>query len=628
MKRFALIMISIIAAGRVAGQKQPLHIIPAPVSATVHDGHFLLRPDTRILASGKEAAGVASLLAHMLNTPTGYHLTVKQDETGPAANAVTLRVNAVAQAALGEEGYALQVSPRQVVITANKPQGLFYGVQTLLQLLPPAIESSTVTKDAQWTITCADIMDYPRFGWRGLMLDVSRHFFSKAFIKQYIDEMSKYKLNIFHWHLTDDQGWRIEIKGLPRLTEVGASRVARTGEWRSYSPPAPGEKAADGGYYTQEDIREVVAYAKARFITVVPEIDVPAHSLALIAAYPGLSCTKKQYAVNPGSKPRGEANALCIANDSTWLVLDKIFTQVAELFPGAYIHTGGDEANKKFWMNDPADLALMKREGLDSPEQLQSYFEKKLAKLIVSKGKQMIGWDEIMEGGLAPGTAVMCWRGIGKGVQAARMGHAVIMTPIWDTYLSRRQGSPFAEPIAPGNLRLRACYQFDPVPDSVETKNIIGGQGCLWTEFVANGRHAEYMTWPRALALAEVCWSPERLRNWPDFARRVEQQFQYLDAAQVKYAASMYDPIVEMVSGAGDTLKVALETEIPGLDMYYSFDGTNPDNFYPPYTGTSLNIPTGASEIRVITYRNGRPLGRQVNAPLDELKKKMKKQKP
>ncbi|CAL1518841.1 family 20 glycosylhydrolase [Chitinophaga sp. MM2321] len=608
-----------------AGQKQSLHLLPEPVSATMQEGYFLLKPDTRIVVSGADVFGVASLLAQMLNAPTGYHLTVKQSAEKHAMNAIVLRINPVPDATLGEEGYTLQVLPRQVMIGANKPQGLFYGIQTLMQLLPPTIGNHTVIKDTPWKMPCVNITDYPRFAWRGLMLDVSRHFFSKAFIKQYIDEMSKYKLNVFHWHLTDDQGWRIEIKGLPELTKVGAWRVPRTGAWRSYGPPEPGEKATDGGYYTQEDIREVVAYAQQRFVTIVPEIDVPAHSLALIASYPGLSCTKQQYAVNPGSKPQGEANVLCVANDSTWLILDKIFTQVADLFPGAFIHTGGDEANKKYWMNDQEDLALMKREGLNTPEQLQSYFEKRLAKLIHAKGKKMIGWDEIMEGGLAPGTVVMCWRGINKGIQAARMGHQVIMTPIWDTYLSRQQGDPFVEPVAPGNLRLHTCYQFDPVPDSVEPKNIIGGQGSLWTEFVANGRHAEYMTWPRAMALAEVLWSPKPKRNWPDFIRRVEQQFKYMDAAQVKYARSMYDPIIDVARGRDDSLQVTLASEIPGVDVYYTFDGTNPDNFYPRYTGTPLDIPKGASEIRVITYRGQQPVGQQINCPLSLLKQKLDK---
>ncbi len=262
------------------------------------------------------------------------------------------------------------------------------------------------------------------------MLDVSRHFFSKEFVKKYIDEMAKYKFNIFHWHLTDDNGWRIEIKGLPELTEIGAWRVPRTGLWHQFEPPQPGEKATYGGYYTQDDIREIVKYAQERFVTIIPEIDVPAHSLALIASYPNLSCTQLKYPVNPGSPfYKKEDNVLCVANDSTWLILDKIFTQIANLFPGKYIHIGGDEAYKGFWEQCPKDQALMKQEGLDSVDELQSFFVKKLEKLIISKGKKMIGWDEILEGGLAPEATVMSWRGMKGGIEAARMGHEVIMTP-------------------------------------------------------------------------------------------------------------------------------------------------------------------------------------------------------
>jgi hexosaminidase len=469
-------------------------------------------------------------------------------------------------------------------------------------------------------------MDYPRFGWRGLMLDVSRHFFSKQFVEAYIDEMAKYKYNIFHWHLTDDNGWRIQIKGLPRLTEVGAWRVPRTGRFGRFAPPQPGEKATYGGYYTQQDIRDVVAYAKKRFITIVPEIDVPAHSLSLIAAYPNLSCTQLQYPVNPGSSfYRKEDNVLCVANDSTWLMLDKIFTQVAQLFPGPYIHVGGDEAYKGFWKECPKDQALMKREGITTLDGLQSYFEKKLEKIIISKGKKMIGWDEILEGGIAPEATVMSWRGMQGGIKAAQMGHEVIMTPTTYCYLDLYQGDPLIEPATYSRLRLSTCYKFEPVPEGVDPKYILGGQGNLWTESVPNERHAEYMTWPRAMALAEVFWSPDSARNWPDFVSRMQYRFKYMDAAHVKYARSAYDPIITGVRDANDSLQVRLATEIPGLDIYYTFDGTNPDQYYPKYQGAPLDIPKGATEIRVVTYRNGKPIGHQIDCPLSEVAKRVPK---
>ena len=396
---------------------------------------------------------------------------------GSSANAkaaIVLSIYKKPDLSLGDEGYVLKVTPQKILLSANKPQGLFYGIQTLRQLLPPANKNQLANKNFQYKIPCATIIDYPRFGYRGLMLDVSRHFFSKEFVMKYIDEMAKYKLNVFHWHLTDDNGWRIEIKGLPQLTEVGAWRVPRTGAWHKFEPPQPGEKPSYGGYYTQSDIREIVKYAQQKFITIIPEIDVPAHSLALIAAYPALSCTQLQYSVNPGSPfYKKEDNTLCVNNDSTWLLLDKIFTQVAELFPGKYIHIGGDEAYKGFWEKCPKDQALMKQEGLKSVEELQSFFVKKLEKLIVSKGKKMIGWDEILEGGLAPEATVMSWRGMEGGIEAAKMGHEVIMTPINSTYLSRKQSDAAVEPFAPGMVRLSTCYNFEPLPDGVDARYIL-----------------------------------------------------------------------------------------------------------------------------------------------------------
>lgn len=625
------------AAGTALAQSPDMghsvHIVPEPVSVTEGQGVFELKPTT-VIWSGKGTSDEASMLARMLGTPTGYHPAVKNGNQG-GTNAVVLKLNAAPVTSLGDEGYTLKVTPQSVEIAANKPQGIFYGIQTLMQLLPPDIESaSPVTerkkahaRPVKWDIPVVSIMDYPRFGWRGLMLDVSRHFFSKQFVEQYIDEMAKYKFNVFHWHLTDDQGWRIEIKGLPALTQVGAWRVPRTGRFGQFAPPQPGEKATDGGYYTQEDIREVVAYAKKRFITILPEVDVPAHSLALIAAYPNLSCTQLQYPVNPGSQfYKRQDNVLCVANDSTWLILDKIFTQIAQLFPGPYIHVGGDEAYKGFWKDCPKDQALMKKEGITSLDSLQGYFEKKLEKIILAKGKKMIGWDEIVEGGLAPEATVMSWRGMAGGIKAAKMGHHVVMSPWGSAYIDLYQGDPLVEPATYGMLRLKTCYAFEPVPDSVDPAMILGGQANLWTESVPNERHAEYMTWPRAMAISEVLWSPKDKRNWPDFVKRMQHRFKYMDKAHVKYARSAYDAIITGVRDSRDSLQVKLDTEIPGLDIYYTFDGTNPDNFYPKYQGQPLDIPVGATEIRVITYRGDKPVGKQINCPLTEVAKRVEKQ--
>lgn len=625
--------ISLCTAATVLAQGTPsssIHIIPEPVSVTAGEGFFTLKPSTVIYASGG-AADEASMLAAMLSTPTGYHLRVKSGSPAQASQAIVLKLNRAPLAELGEEGYALQVTGSGVEVSANKPAGIFYALQTIMQLLPPEIESPVAVgagaKGAvKWQMPAVKITDYPRFGWRGLMLDVSRHFFSKQVVEAYIDEMVKYKFNVFHWHLTDDQGWRIEIKGLPELTRTGAWRVPRTGRWGTFAAPAPEEKPTYGGYYTQQDIREVVDYARKRFVTIVPEVDVPAHSLSLIASYPNLSCTGLQYPVNPGSDfYKKQDNALCVANDSTWLILDKIFTQIAALFPGKYIHVGGDEAYKGFWKDCPKDQALMKREGITSLDSLQGYFEKKLEKIIISKGKKMIGWDEIVEGGLAPEATVMSWRGMAGGIKAAKMGHHVVMSPWGSAYIDLYQGDPLIEPATYGMLRLKTCYDFEPVPEGIDPGMILGGQANLWTESVPNERHAQYMTWPRALAISEVLWSPKASRNWPDFVSRMEQRFPYMDQAHVKYAHSAYDAIITGVRDDRDSLRVVLATEIPDLDIYYTFDGTNPDNTYPRYQGTPLEIPEGASQIRVITYRKGKAIGHQIDCPLTEVAKRVKK---
>lgn len=625
MKKYILLFLIALGPALAMAQQNDLtklHIVPEPVSVQVKAGVFHLNANTPVVAATKEARDIAAMWTEMMNASPGFHLAVTNKRPDGPKNLVIFKLNGQQDAQLGDAGYRMKVVSNQVLIEANGAKGLFYAVQTLMQLLPPETRNNKVTRE-YWILPCVDIVDYPRFKWRGLMLDVSRHFFTKAFVKRYIDELARYKFNVFHWHLTDDQGWRMEIKGLPRLSEVGAWRVPRTGRWGTFRGPEPGEKASDGGFYSQEDIREIVAYASKRFVTIVPEVDVPAHSLALIAAYPALSCTKKAYAVWPQYQPGDIDNVLCVANDSTWLLLDKIFTQIAELFPGKYIHVGGDEANRSFWTKDPKDIALMKKEGISTPAGLQSYFEKKLEKIIVSKGKRMIGWDEILEGGLAPEAAVMSWRGTEGGIKAAEMGHQVVMTPTAYCYLDYCQGDPLVEPAAGGSLKLSTCYKFEPVPKGVDPKLILGGQGNLWTENVPNGSHAEYMTWPRSLALSEVLWSPRNKRNWADFIRRVRWQFKYMDAAHVKYATSAFDPVISGEKDAAGNLKVKLDSEIPGLDIYYAFDGTDPDNFYSKYGGQPLDIPKGATEIRAIAYLDGHVVGSQINCPVAEIAKRV-----
>lgn len=609
-----------------------ISIIPEPVRLVKQTGHFVL-PHIITIQVGKspELKQTVAFLKERLAIPTGYDVNVVNP---PVANpTIKLIINDEEDTTLGNEGYHLTVGLKQVVIRANKPAGLFYGVQSLVQLLPNEIESKKEVKNIKWFAPCVDITDYPRLGWRGLMFDVARHFFTKAEVKQYIDAMVRYKYNILHLHLADDEGWRIEIKGLPKLTEVGAWNVKRVGTFGDFITPKPDEPRNYGGFYTQEDIKELVAYAKDRFVDIMPEIDVPGHSLAAIASYPELSCTPDavNYKVRSGEKimdwsrgapPQGLIdNTLCPANEKVYVFLDTVFTQIAKIFPFQYIHVGGDEVARNFWEKNDQIKDLMKREGLKTIPEVQAYFEKRVEKIIQSKGKKFMAWDEVLEGGVSQSAAVMSWRDMKYGIEAAKNGHEVVMTPTQYAYLDYMQADAITEPKVYASLRLSKTYEFDPIPAGVDPKYILGGQANLWTEQVYNIRQAEYMTWPRGFAIAESVWSPKERKNWTNFFARTEKHFERLDIAETKYAPSVYDPIFNVKRSADRNLAISLSTEVEGLDMYYSFDNSFPDHFYPKYT-TPLVPPIDAKVIKVITYRGKTPVGRMMNMPIEELEKR------
>lgn len=546
-------------------------------------------------------------------------------------------LNPIENPTIGKEGYQLAINTKGIVIKANQAAGLFYGVQTLMQLLPNEIESKSKIKNIKWTVPNVKITDYPRFGWRGLMFDVSRHFFAKQDVKQYIDAMVRYKYNLLHLHLADDEGWRIEIKGLPRLTEVGAYSAKRVGYFGTFAPPPANEPRTYGGFYTQEDIKELVQYAKERFVNILPEIDVPGHSLAAVVSYPELSCTPgaENYKVRSGETimdwSHGQPpvalidNTLCPANEKVYEFMDKVITQVAELFPFEYIHLGGDECPKNFWEKSDAVKGLMQKEGLKTMEEVQSYFEKRVEKIVEAKGKKFLGWDEILEGGLAPDAAVMSWRGMKGGIEAAKMGHEVVMSPTTFAYIDYMQGDAAIESKVYSTLRLNKAYQFEPLPDSVDAKLIKGGQANLWTEQVYNIRKVEYMTWPRGFAISETLWSPKAAKNWDNFSKRVEAQFPRMKNAETNYAPSIYDPIIN-VFRKDSTMNIALSTEIKDLDIYYSFDNSFPDRFYPKYT-QPLIVPKEAAQIKMITYRGKEPIGRMVSITISDLGLRLPKKK-
>ena len=625
---------SMISYGQI--NKNGITIIPEPVSVKTGTGQFLL-PKNIIVEAGlqPDIKYVINTLKDRLVKSTGSTLTVNNSSHNAT---IKLQLNAMEDKAIGKEGYSLSVNTKNIVIKANQPAGLFYGVQTLLQLFPKEIESPKLVENIKWVAPCVEIMDQPRFGWRGMMFDVSRHFFTKNEVKQFINDMVRYKYNLLHLHLTDDEGWRIEIKGLPKLTETGAWNVKKVGYFGTFSKPEPDEPRNFGGFYTQDDIKELVQYAKEKFVNIMPEIDVPGHSLAAVVSYPELSCTPEAntYHVRSGEPimdwSHGHPpialvdNTLCPANEKVYEFLDKVMGQVADLFPFEYIHVGGDECPKNYWEKNDAIKGLMQREGLKTMDEVQSYFEKRLEKIVVSKGKKFMGWNEIMQGGLAPGASVMSWLSVKSGVEAANMKHDVVMTPTAFTYIDYMQGDPVLEPRIYESLRLNKAYEFEPVPDGADATYIKGGQANLWTEQIYNMRHAQYMVWPRGMAIAESVWSPKEKKNWNHFFSKVEKHFERLDMAEIKYAPSVYDPIFTVSTTADKQLKIELGKEVEALTIYYSFDNSFPDNFYPKYT-EALIPPKDAVMLKVITYKGNKPAGRMIAMPISELKNRLPKSK-
>lgn len=529
-----LLLLSL-CASTVTAQQAPA-IIPLPVHVSVSGGSdFVITATTRIRVVWATLP-IGHQLAAWLAPATGFWLPVVTDENLQDGD-ITLSIGGD-RSRLGPEGYTLSSSRRGVEIRAAEPAGVFYGVQTLRQLLPPPIFRDAELERASWRVPAVRIEDWPRFAWRGAHLDVARHFMPKEFVKRYIDLLALHKLNTFHWHLTDDQGWRIEILKYPRLTQVGA--------WRRETmiPPFnrdPAKRRYDGiphgGYYTQDDIREIVAYAAARYVNVVPEIEMPGHSVAAIAAYPQLGVTGEAADV---VTYWGVFENILNADDATIAFYQDVLTEVMGLFPSKFIHVGGDEAAKKLWDSSPSIRARIRALGLKDSHELQSWFIRQMDTFLASHGRRLIGWDEILEGGLAPGATVMSWRGVAGGIAAARQGHDVVMTPTRNTYLDYYQSQERTrEPVAIGGfLPIDSVYAFDPYPAGLEERfrsHVLGAQVQLWTEYVPTPHHAEYMAYPRTSALSEVVWTPLARKDIQDFRRRLAVHVQRLDALGVHY---------------------------------------------------------------------------------------------
>ena len=493
------------------------------MSVTPGAGAFALTAGVPIVvqeSAGSEGRAVAAWFVGLIARATGFSLPVVTEPAGGAGRAVNLSLDSRIAA---EEGYWLTVTPERIDVVARTGAGLFYGLQTVRQLLPPEIEAARPMPGITWDVPAVTVEDAPRFGYRGMMLDVSRHFFPVEFIKRYLDLAALYKMNRFHWHLTDDHGWRLEIRKYSRLTEVGAFREK--------------DGVRYGGYYTQDQVREVVRYAAERFITIVPEIEMPGHCLAALAAYPEYACAPGPFAV---ATEKGIYDGVFCPTEETFTFLQDVLDEVFALFPGRQVHIGGDEVVPEAWRSSAAAQAVMAREGLTDAGQLAGYFLRRVAAMAAQKGRDVIGWDEILAGELPPSATVMSWRGTDGGVQAARRGHDAIMTPSAICYLQHYQADPATEPKASGLvMTLATVYAYDPIPAGLtaqEAARIVGSAGMLWTENIATPEYAEYMAYPRAIALAEVLWSPQAARTYRTFLPRLAATTVRLDILGINYA--------------------------------------------------------------------------------------------
>ncbi|MDR2498840.1 MAG: family 20 glycosylhydrolase [Tannerellaceae bacterium] len=561
----ALILLASCAKPERKSYNDGINIIPAPLSLTQMEGSFSLKPGTVFCASGAEAQTVAHFFAAKINASTGYQLAVQEAE---GANSIALVIDRALT--IGNEGYKLEVGADKVSVLAKSAQGLFYGMQSFMQLLPAEIESAGLVKGIEWTAPAVSIQDEPKYGYRGVMLDACRHFMPVEFVKRQLDILAMFKINRMHWHLTEDQGWRIEIKQYPKLTEIGS-------------------KGTNGeGFYTQAEIKEIVAYAAERFITIIPEVELPGHELAAIAAYPELSCTGE--ATTPRFVWGVEDVVLCAGKESTFEFLENVLKEVVPLFPSEYFHIGGDECPKSSWKACPLCQERIRKEGLkadashSAEERLQSWFVQRMEKVLAGYGKRIIGWDEILEGGLAPSATVMSWRGEEGGIAAATLDHDVIMTPGRNNgmYIDQFQGDYKIEPVSIGGYNILSnVYKYNPTPEVLLANNmahhILGVQCNLWAEYLYTPELMEYRLYPSALAVAEIGWLPADKKDFNDFDRRLNNALVRLD----NHGANYHIPQPEQPGGScnfiafTDTARLEFKTTRP-VTMVYTLNGDEP----------------------------------------------------
>ena len=602
MKRFALILIALALACCSPKEQAPAapQIIPLPAHLQLLDGSFRITADTPVWVDGpEEFTRTAQFLSERFETVTGKPLRFAEEF--PVSGGIYF----MQADGYPAEGYLLRVESGRILIESSDGAGAFYALQTLLQLLPSECLSDSRVSGVDWTVPGVDIEDAPRFSYRGMHLDCCLHFFDVDFLKKYIDVMAFHKVNRFHWHLTEDQGWRLEIKKYPLLTEKG--------QWRKET--VIGSLASGvydgtpyGGYYTQEEVRELVQYAAERYVTIIPEIELPGHALAAIACYPELSCGLEDHYET--ATKWGVFKQVYCPKEETFAFLEDVFDEVIDLFPSELIHIGGDECPKASWKACPHCQALIRREGRKDEFELQSWFIQRMEKYINSKGRQIIGWDEILQGGLAPNARVMSWLGEEGGIKAAQQHHEVVMAPYPKYYLDYWQADPDSEPLAMGGpTLLRTMYEYNPVPevlDAEQQKYIIGVEGCVWTEYMPTPARVEYMAWPRMCAIAESGWSSAP-KDWDGFTRRLETHLGRLDELRVGYCQAFYDPFIELRKDTEFSKVALLSVDAPDAEIRYTLDGSTPTAASALYTGPF--VINRQQRVTAAAFRGGKQLG-------------------
>lgn len=581
-----------------------ISIVPAPqrVQQYIESENFVISRDCRIVIPdcSEELLRTVALFNERLNIAAGFQLeVVKEHSGGPAIWFM--------DAGLPHEAYSIKVSDSQVIVDYGDGAGAFYAMQTLLQLLPSEIFSPVKVRGVRWDMPACDIEDEPRFGYRGMHLDVCLHYFDIDFLKKYIDLMAMHKINVFHWHLTEDQGWRLEISRYPLLTEKGQWRKETViGSYKSgFYDGKP-----YGGYYTQEQVRDLVRYASERYVTIVPEIEMPGHALAAIACYPELSCgLEENYEV---ATRWGIFRQVYCPKESTFEFLKNVLDEVFEMFPSKIIHIGGDECPKTSWKKCPDCQRLIKKLGLKDEYELQSWFIKQIDAYVSSKGREIIGWDEILQGGLAPGAKVMSWLGEEGGIKAARQHHEVVMAPYPKYYLDYWQADPESEPMAmDGPTTLRTMYEYEPVPEVLtpeESKYIIGVEGCVWTEYMPTEERVEYMAYPRMAAIAESAWTRPAFKDYDSFTRRLEVHFERYDGIGLSYCKAFYNPFIRLHPDGKYDRIVTMELDAPDAQIRYTLDGSDPTAQSELYELPFVLTPQ--QTVRAAAFRDGRQIGK------------------